>query len=205
MKHFLLYITIAFAVNLVSPVYSQENRRVDNPRDNRHDDRHRPRSIKGELMQKLDQLERDFSRNLGRRDRAELQRQINDIRELIRQLPAEREVVPEPLPLPMPMNDAEFNELLNTVKKQSFKDDKVRVIRLSAGYNFYTVNQVVTLAKTAHFGDERVEIIKVLYPRIIDYHKSFQLYECLTFDSEKKKLEQIINEYDAQRPNVRDR
>jgi hypothetical protein len=194
----IIFLTLTFALTL--NITAQESRRSENEREHSYnDDRNSSRSIKGELFIKLEKLERDFSRQLGRRERAELKFQIDDIKALIRQLP------PEPVYIPEPMNEIEFKELYNSVRKQHFKDQKIQIIKASVGYNFFTIEQVITLANTTNFGDERLEIIILLYPRIINYSKTFQLYECLIFDSEKKKLEEFINQFNSRQNDRKDR
>lgn len=205
MKGFYTMIMIAIMVLISNHSYTQGNRRdndqrdnhrTDEQRDSRYDEHQSP-GIKGELMMRLEKLERDFSARINRRDRYELQRQIDEIKQLIRQLPSENVQMP---PL-MPVSEVEFQQLLNSVKKEHFSDGKIQIITSARNYNFFTVDQVIDLANTSPFGDDKIEIIKILYPKILNYDKTYLLYSCLKFDSEKKKLEQFIKDFERQNDN----
>jgi hypothetical protein len=155
-------------------------------------------STKDKLINRIDNLEKDFSSRISHRDRIEFQKQIDEIIDLIKQLPDEDATL---MPNPEPMTDPEFAELIKTINNSSFQDDKKQIIRSSSNHNFFTVAQVIEIATIYPFDDDRLDVIKTLYPRILDVHKNYLLYNCFKFDSEKEKLERFINDYETKRAN----
>ena len=106
-------------------------------------------------------------------------------------------VAPPPPPVkvePQPMNPASFGRLLSTVKKQSFADEKLKVIRTAANANHFLTRQVTQLLGTFSFAEGKLKCVRALKPRILDSENLFQLYEAFTFDADKKKLKEIIGD-----------
>jgi hypothetical protein len=54
------------------------------------------------------------------------------------------------------------------------------------------VDQVIRLASKFSFDNDKLEVVEMLYPKIIDLNKNYLLYNCFTFSDAKNKLEKFI-------------
>ena len=90
------------------------------------------------------------------------------------------------------LNDASFSILYNKVKKASFDDEKYDLIEVaSLGCN-YSCQQVVRMMKIFSFSDERLKVLKMMAPRIVDVQNAADIYQLFSFDSEKQKAGDIL-------------
>jgi hypothetical protein len=94
-----------------------------------------------------------------------------------------------------PMSPPEFDQLMEAVQHSAFDQDKKKVIRTASVNNFFMIDQVIKMASKCAFDKDRLEIIQILYPRILDLDKNYLLYNCFTFSDSKNKLEQFIRDY----------
>ncbi len=103
-------------------------------------------------------------------------------------------VRPEPPPPPRPIAQAELDKVLKTVDSQSFGEDKLRVLKLALAGKPVSVAQVKAVIGEFSFSSEKLEVVRMLNPTIVDRENRFQLLELFTFDSEKRELEGIISQ-----------
>ena len=90
------------------------------------------------------------------------------------------------------LSDANFSILYNKVKKASFDDNKYDLIEVaSLGCN-YSCQQVVRMMKIFSFSDERLKVLKLMAPRIVDVQNAANIYQLFSFDSEKQKAGEIL-------------
>lgn len=93
-----------------------------------------------------------------------------------------------------PMQDQEFDQLIRSLEQAPFDPDKKKIIRTCANNNYFMVDQAIVLASKFSFDNDKLDVIKVLYPRLLDYDKNYLLYNCFTFSDGKNKLEKFIDE-----------
>ena len=93
-----------------------------------------------------------------------------------------------------PMSPPEFDQLMDAVQHAAFDQDKKKVIRTASINNYFLIDQVIRMASKCAFDKDRLEIIQLLYSRILDLDKNYLLYNCLTFSDSKNKLEQFIRD-----------
>ncbi|MBT3223052.1 MAG: DUF4476 domain-containing protein [Proteobacteria bacterium] len=91
---------------------------------------------------------------------------------------------PEPA-APTAMASSDFSSLVNTVRGRSFGDDKLSVIRTSAAHNHFSVNQVGQLVDQFSFGDDKVNAVQILAPKVIDPQNAFQLGNKFSFSDDR--------------------
>ena len=93
------------------------------------------------------------------------------------------------------MNDQLFQTFYKEMKNEPFKDDRMKLLNAAlAGYDF-TSAQCLQLTKLYTFDDDRMEIMKIMYPRIVDKEAFFTVINTLTFSSSKEKMKDFIIGY----------
>ncbi len=90
------------------------------------------------------------------------------------------------------MSATSFQGLLRALEAENFADGKLRVVAQAAGGNWFTVVQVREIMRTFNFGDDQVEAAILMHPRTVDAQDFYQVYEVLTFDSERDELRQRL-------------
>lgn len=93
------------------------------------------------------------------------------------------------------MNSQLFNTFLNSVKKVSFKDDRMTLINTALASSDFTSGQCLQLTKLYTFDDDRMEIMKMMYPRIVDKEAFFTVIATLTFSSNKDEMNKFVQNY----------
>lgn len=93
---------------------------------------------------------------------------------------------------PAAMDAASFNALLGAIRKESFGDDKLRVVQSAAAGGHFTIAQVGQIMDLFSFGEEKVNAVRALKPRVIDPQNAFQLQSKLSFSSEKEEVQQLF-------------
>ncbi|GHV37571.1 hypothetical protein FACS1894178_9320 [Bacteroidia bacterium] len=72
-------------------------------------------------------------------------------------------------PPPVAITQSDFNNLYNSVKKESFEDDKLQSIKTSSNfYPYFTSDQVRQLVGLLSFDDNKLDALKYLAPKVID-------------------------------------
>ena len=98
-----------------------------------------------------------------------------------------------------PINLQEFDQLIQSIERTAFDQDKKKIIRTSSMNNYFLVDQVIKIAAKFSFDNDKLDIIEVLYLRILDQDKNYMLYNCFTFSDSKNKLENFIMEQNKKR------
>lgn len=93
------------------------------------------------------------------------------------------------------MNSQLFNTFLNSVKKVPFKGDRMTLINTALASSDFTSGQCLQLTKLYTFDDDRMEIMKMMYPRIVDKEAFFTVIATLTFSSNKDEMNEFVQNY----------
>jgi len=94
---------------------------------------------------------------------------------------------------PKAIDDKAFDQLAQRVSAESFSDAKVRVVREAAATNHFRAEQVAKLLSAMTMEDDKLKALSSLAPKIVDPQNNFAIDGAFTFDSNKKKAEQILN------------
>lgn len=92
-----------------------------------------------------------------------------------------------------PMDDVTFNTLKDQLEAASFDKDKEAIIKAAAAHNYFTVTQLRDLMAAEKFDSARIIYAEAVFPRLVDKSNWFVLLKTITFDSYKKKLQDIAN------------
>ena len=93
------------------------------------------------------------------------------------------------------MNDQLFQTFYKEMKNEPFKDDRMKLLNAALAGSDLTSAQCVQLTKLYTFDDDRMEIMKIMYPRIVDKEAFFTVINTLTFSSSKEKMKDFIIGY----------
>lgn len=93
------------------------------------------------------------------------------------------------------MDNQLFQTFLGNVKKEPFKDDRIALINAALASSDFTSGQCLQLTKLYTFDDDRMEIMKMMYPRIVDKEAFFTVISTLTFSSNKDEMNKFVQNY----------
>ena len=93
------------------------------------------------------------------------------------------------------MNDQLFQTFYKEMKNEPFKDDRMKLLNAALAGSDFTSAQCLQLTKLYTFDDDRMEIMKIMYPRIVDKEAFFTVINTLTFSSRKEKMKDFIIGY----------
>ena len=93
------------------------------------------------------------------------------------------------------MNDQLFQTFYKEMKNEPFKDDRMKLLNAALAGSDFTSAQCLQLTKLYTFDDDRMEIMKIMYPRIVDKEAFFTVINTLTFSSSKEKRKDFIIGY----------
>ena len=93
------------------------------------------------------------------------------------------------------MNDQLFQTFYKEMKNEPFKDDRMKLLNAALAGSDFTSAQCLQLTKLYTFDDDRMEIMKIMYPRIVEKEAFFTVINTLTFGSSKEKMKDFIIGY----------
>lgn len=93
------------------------------------------------------------------------------------------------------MNDQLFQTFYQEMKNEPFKDDRMKLLNAALAGSDFTSAQCLQLTKLYTFDDDRMEIMKIMYPRIVDKEAFFTVINTLTFSSSKEKMKDFMIGY----------
>ena len=93
------------------------------------------------------------------------------------------------------MIDQLFQTFNIEMKNEPFKDDRMKLLNAALAGSDFTSAQCLQLTKLYTFDDDRMEIMKIMYPRIVDKEAFFTVINTLTFSSSKEKMKDFIIGY----------
>lgn len=97
-----------------------------------------------------------------------------------------------PVGCPMPMSDADFARALQTIKNQSFEEDRLSTARQIARNNCLLVSQVKQIIGAFSFEDSRLDFAKFAYDKTFDYGRYYEVNESFSFSSSVRELNSFI-------------
>ncbi|HNX00835.1 MAG TPA: DUF4476 domain-containing protein [Candidatus Cloacimonadota bacterium] len=93
-----------------------------------------------------------------------------------------------------PIAEKDFTILVNKVKAESFSDNQLRVIRTATKNANYNVDQIVRMMDLLTYSDDKIEALRIMYPKVTDPKNNYQILDALTYSTDKEKAEEIINQ-----------
>lgn len=90
------------------------------------------------------------------------------------------------------LDDASFSILYNKVKNSSFDDNKFDLLQVASLGCYYSCAQTARMMRIFTFGDKQLKVLRMMAPRIVDPQNATDIYNVLTFDSEKSEAGEIM-------------
>lgn len=161
------------------------------------------------LLDELGQIEDLNERNQNRFSRKRIDERVRAMRAEIRTLrrdlenaPGVGDVAPPTTPTPVeppvaapePMSAPEFQRFLSEVKKASFSQGKLEVVKDVAARHYFTTEQIIATMKVISFSDAKVETAAAMHPHVVDPQNFYQVYSQLPFEEDKQALRTRIGE-----------
>lgn len=89
------------------------------------------------------------------------------------------------------MNEADFDEFLQSFRKQVFKSEKFTFLKYASQRSVFSVDQCIRIMKEFTFDDEKLKVCEMIVPKIV-CGNVYKLFEQFTFISSKDKLKEIL-------------
>lgn len=184
---------------------------ADEPNELRRHGPHRPSGTpvvvdREDLTARLERLERLLEEAYERGDRGSRKKlrrameELEDMQRVVARAPDARAIFqppqpppPPPAPVVQPIPDGRLQQLAAAMANQAFPREKLTVLRDGIGHHRFLVGQLRPLLEQFSFADDRLEAVRILWPRVLDRDNGFQLYEAFPFSSDKQKLRAILN------------
>lgn len=90
------------------------------------------------------------------------------------------------------MAQSDFNSLLSSLKKQSFDEGRISVAKQALSNNCVNARQVGDLMRTFAFDDDRLELAKMCYSRVVDSNNYYIVNDAFQFSDSVEKLTNYI-------------
>lgn len=85
-----------------------------------------------------------------------------------------------------------FNSLVQNVKDEPFTSGRMDLIKMALVNSNFTTEQCGQLINVFSFDNEKMSIMKLMYPKIIDKERFFVLINSLSFPSSKSEIKRFI-------------
>lgn len=92
------------------------------------------------------------------------------------------------------MDENDFRQLYNKVKQKPFKDDQLELLEIGISNRYVTCNQCIRLMSIYTFDDEKLKVLEIVAPNIIDAENYEDIIESLSFISSEEKAHKILRE-----------
>lgn len=91
-----------------------------------------------------------------------------------------------------PVSEQQFNEFYNKVKSRPFKDDQLKLIRIGVENKYFTCKQCARMMSLYAFDDEKLKVLKIFAPHILDKENYDVLSEEIMSLIEQEKVPHIL-------------
>jgi hypothetical protein len=162
-----------------------------------------------ERMARIESLLAQATNEGGRRQREalrNLREEMNSMRHDVtnapdlrafRRRPGPPQPQPQPPPPPQPqvypIAEDQLQNLIRAIGKEPFGDGKLRVLELAAPSQYFLVPQVLRILQKFSFSQDKLNAVRVLWPRVLDRQNAYQLNQAFTYSADKEQLRQIIS------------
>lgn len=93
---------------------------------------------------------------------------------------------------PRALDDAAFDALLGRVRAASFSSERVATVGDAARGGFFTSAQVASLVSEMSFSSERIQVVELLAPRLVDPSDGARIIDRMSFSSERTRTREIL-------------
>ena len=90
------------------------------------------------------------------------------------------------------MRDKDFSMMYKIVKKYSFDDKKIDIIRVASIGSYFSSKQCAELLSLISFNDDKLKALEVMTPRIVDDKDVDRILKQFSFNRDKDKAMKIL-------------
>lgn len=159
-----------------------------------------------ELTSRLERMERLLKeaeermdkKGNGRNKVRKALEELEDLQRMVARAPAAHggyqppQPLPPPRPVVQPIHESRLRQLTQAMARESFSREKLTVLREAARGDNFLVSQTKLLLEQFSFSNDKLEAVRILWPRVLDRDNAFQLYGAFSFSSDKEKLRKIL-------------
>lgn len=117
----------------------------------------------------------------------------NVLARIERHLEQLRRELPPVQPTIQPLLPADFDKLVASVKKESFDDNRLSVLKLGIANSLFTCEQAKILVKCFSFSQGQKDATYLLYPLVVDPRNFSTVIEALTFPGDRQEVRDKLN------------
>jgi hypothetical protein len=101
--------------------------------------------------------------------------------------------MPPPPPVVRPIADAQFRSITQAMVRESFPNEKLRILGQVAPNENFLVSHVLSMLGQFSFSSDKLEVVRLMRPTLLDPQNGYQLYQAFPFSNDKAKLQQILD------------
>ncbi len=90
------------------------------------------------------------------------------------------------------MNNRDFNSAIETLKKESFDETKLKTAKVIAASNCLTVNQIITICKELDFEGNRLTFAKYAFDYCVEPKNYFKMNSAFDYSASQDELNDYI-------------
>ena len=91
------------------------------------------------------------------------------------------------------MRDKDFSTMHNIVKKASFNDNKIDIIRVAIIGSYFSSRQCAELLSLISFNNDKLKALEVMAPRLVDDKYFDKIMKQFQFKADKEKAMKILS------------
>lgn len=92
------------------------------------------------------------------------------------------------------MKEADAKALAAAINGKTFDNEKEAIFRAGTRYNSFTTEQVRQLIISFSFGNNKLNMAKLIFPQVTDKQNYHQLKDCFTFLGEQNDFMKFLNQ-----------
>ncbi|WP_158626437.1 DUF4476 domain-containing protein [Corallococcus sp. AB049A] len=108
-------------------------------------------------------------------------------------IPVPQQPMPPPPPVVRPIPDAQFRSITQAMVRESFPREKLRILSQVAPNENFLVSHILTVLGQFSFSNDKLEVVRIMRPTLLDPQNGYQLYQAFPFSNDKEKLQSILD------------
>lgn len=97
------------------------------------------------------------------------------------------------------MSDRLFQKFFDDFKNEPFDKGRMNLLNAALANSDFTSEQCLQIVNFYTFDKERMKIMKLMYPRIVDKQAFFIIINTLTFPSSKEEMNKFVRDFNDRR------
>lgn len=93
------------------------------------------------------------------------------------------------------MDETLFDSFYKEVRRAGFTEERKVLLQTAAVNSAFTSAQCLRLCKLFSFDDDRMEVMKMLYPHVVDKEAFFTVIGTLSFTSNREEMNRFVRNY----------